>query len=307
MLDVLELEKKWSRYHFKKMLPRYIITVTLLVASAIGGYLFILPSMTPTSTASVQTVMKKESSVPKNLDIPSEKKAPTPSDSYTYSVQNILTPSLTFTANLDKQLVSYNNALILAAVAQEKIANKTSKPKKKKIYKKPKKYIKKPVKQKTVAKKRVKPAKKISPPVKKKQTKITTQNKSSSKSIVLGNKNTIKAKKEPQHAILQKKKTTDSELASVIKRFKRNKKPALGLFIANKYYVSGNYKSSYKYAKATYKINPNIEDAVLLYAKSLAKLGHKDKAIAKLKPYIKKSGSIEAKALLNNLNKGLFK
>ena len=303
MLDVLELEKKWSNYHFKKMLPRYIITAAVLISSAIGGYIFVLPSITPPLTTPTQTVIKKDTSLPKSSDKTSQKRVSTALDNHNYNVQNVLTPSFTFIADLDKQLVSYNNALILAAVKKVKKVKKASQPKKKKAYKKPKKQVKKPVKKKTVAKKRPKTVS----PVKKKQTKTATQESTPSKSIILGKKSTVKSKKEPQHAILQKKKTTDSELASVIKRFNRNKKPALGLFIANKYYVSGNYKASYKYAKATYKINPNIEDAVLLYAKSLAKLGHQDKAIAKLKPYIKKSGSIEAKALLNNLNKGLFK
>ncbi len=90
----------------------------------------------------------------------------------------------------------------------------------------------------------------------------------------------------------------------MIKRFNRSKKPALSLFIAKKYYEKGNYKESYKYARQTYKLNPKIEDGLILYAQSLVKLGKKDMAIAKLKPYIKKTGSVKAKILLSDIKKG---
>ena len=305
MLDVLELEKRWSSYHFKKMLPRYIIMGTVLITSAIGSYIFVLPIGLSQGASTVQSIEKSTSNKSlNNTDVAKTvtvKPHPISPDVTVYTSQNILTPSFTFLTEMDKKLVIYNNALILASVSH------AEKPKYKKVVrtkkkKPPKRRVKKVVKKKTTPKKKVVPVKKNIPPVK-----VTKKKSEPTKSIILGKSHPSKIKKESNHAILQKKKTTDSELASVIKRFKRSKKPALGLFIANKYYVNGNYRESYKYAKATYKINPNIEDAVLLYAKSLAKLGHKDKAIARLKPYIKKSGSIEAKALLNNLNKGLFK
>jgi len=306
MLDVSELEKKWSTYHFKKMLPRYIMTGTVLLASAVAGYIFVLPKVA-LSTPPTQVTAKKESSATKTDNTQNKQVVQIPSktvvDPTVYTTQNILAPSFLFTASLDKDLLTYNNALVLASVTKRE--KTVVKPKKKKVKKISKKRTKKSVTKKRVKKKA--PVKMAKPVVKKPPTKVVAKKSTHKSSIVLGETGHVKTKKSSDHAILQKKKTTDSELASVIKRFKRSKKPALGLFIANRYYVSGDYKSSYKYARATYKINPNIEDAVLLYAKSLAKLGHKDKAIARLKPYIKKSGSIEAKALLNNLNKGLFK
>ncbi len=126
--------------------------------------------------------------------------------------------------------------------------------------------------------------------------------------IVFGDKSNIADNEEPSQALFQlgQKSTSEDELKSVIKRFNKSKKPALSLFIAKKYYEQGDYKESYSYAKATYKLNPNIEDGVLLYSKSLVKLGHPDKAVSKLKPFIKKSGSIKAKILLNEIQKGNF-
>jgi len=305
MLDVAELEKKWSSYHLKKMLPRYIILGTMSIASAIASYLFLIPSTAFTNAPS-QTSVQKEALVAKIAEDTTPKVPKNIINKSLFTSQNVLSPSFSFTVDLDKELLTYNNALILASVSQRK-KKKTEPVHKTKKKKELKKRVKKNSKKKPIPKKKVAPAKVAKPAVKKKPKQITAKKSPAPKSIILGEKSNVIAAKDTSHAILQNKKTTDSQLASVIKRFKHSKKPALGLFIANKYYINGDYKSSYKYAKATYKINPNIEDAVLLYAKSLAKLGHKDKAIARLKPYIKKSGSIEAKALLNNLNKGLFK
>ena len=111
----------------------------------------------------------------------------------------------------------------------------------------------------------------------------------------------------PEDVTVAHIQTSEDELKGVIKRFNRKKKPALSLFIANKYYEKGNYAQSYKYAKETLKLNPKIEDGVILYTKSLVKLGRKDKAIQKLNSYYKKSRSIKAKALLTEIKKGTFK
>ena len=126
--------------------------------------------------------------------------------------------------------------------------------------------------------------------------------------VIVGDKSNIAYNQEPQQALVQvgHSSTSEDELRAVIKRFNRTKKPALSLFIAKKYYEQGNYKESYSYARETYKLNQNIEDGVLIYAQSLVKLGKSDKAINKLKPYINKSGSIKAKILLNEIQKGNF-
>ena len=208
--------------------------------------------------------------------------------------QNTLMPSFLFLRTLDNQLISESNRLKLLAIAAAKpVVKKAPKKTKAKKVKRKRAVIKPKPKPKKVAKKTVVPV-------------VVTPVPTKTKVIVLGDNSNYKQKSATQQEPVQvgHKYTSKAQLDSVIRRFRKSKKPALGLFISNKYYEQGNYKESYNYARQTYKINPNIEGAVMLYAKSLTKLGQKDKAMSKLQLYIKKSGSIKAKALLSQIKKG---
>lgn len=101
--------------------------------------------------------------------------------------------------------------------------------------------------------------------------------------------------------------TTSSEIQDVIKRFKKNKNPALSLFIAKYYYDNKQYDQSYNYALMTNEIDSNIEESWLVFAKSLVKLDQKDMAITTLNSYIEYSASSNAKQLLQDINQGKFK
>jgi tetratricopeptide (TPR) repeat protein len=94
------------------------------------------------------------------------------------------------------------------------------------------------------------------------------------------------------------------DVQDVIARFKKNKNPALSLFVAKRYYSAGNYQQAYNYALMTNELNSNIEDAWLIFAKSLYKLGQKDMAIKTLKAYIQQSGSVKAKITLQHMQSG---
>ena len=304
MLDVLELEQRWAKYHFKKMLPFYLIaTAIVAILVIVPSYLYVNnPELLETYLPKNKTVVQHQSKTTKVIVDVVKKTAVVQQE--VFYVQNTLVPSYLFLRTLDDQLIAENNRLKLAAIAAAKPAVKKI-PKKAKVKKrKPKKIVAKPKK---VAK--VKPK----PKTKKKPEKVITPTKkpvativpAKTKVTVLGDNSNFKASKPAAKPLkVGHKDTSKSQLNSVIKRFKKTKKPALGLFISNKYYEQGNYKESYNYARQTYKISPNLEGAVLLYAKSLAKLGNKDKAISKLKPYIKKTGSIKAITLLNQINKG---
>ena len=300
MLDVLELEKRWSKYHFRKVLPLYIITVSIIATLvAVPGYVYInnpelIAKYLPKKETPVQK-RKAPKEVVQEATIKSDNQQVV-SSTQVIIEQNTLIPSFVFLRTLDDQLISESNRLKLAAIAAAKhVVKKAPKKSKAKKVKRKKAVVKpKPKKvEKKVAVPIVKPVEATPVPT---QTKVT----------VLGDNSKYKQKNDTQQKPVQvgHKNTSKTQLNSVIKRFNKSKKPALGLFIANKYYEQGNYKESYNYARQTYNINPNIEGAVILYAKSLTKLGQKDKAISKLKLYIKKSGSIKAKALLSQIKKG---
>lgn len=117
-------------------------------------------------------------------------------------------------------------------------------------------------------------------------------------------------KKKPEKEKLKitvNKNSDEEDLKDVIKRFKKNKNPALSLFIAKKYYKSKQYKKSYNYALMTNEIDKTIEDSWIIFSKSLVKLGKKELAIKTLKSYLKTTNSTSAKILLRKINTGEFK
>lgn len=104
-----------------------------------------------------------------------------------------------------------------------------------------------------------------------------------------------------------KREDTKNDIRDIIKRFKHNNNPALSLFVAKKSYELGDYKQAYNYALITNRINSDIESSWIVFAKSLVKLGKKDKAITTLKKYISYSNSGNAKILLDNIISGKFR
>ena len=95
-----------------------------------------------------------------------------------------------------------------------------------------------------------------------------------------------------------------SAYKDVAKRFKQTHDTDDSLFLARSYYRKGNYKKAEYWSLQTNKINRNIEESWLIFAKSKVKLGRKNEAIDILTKYIKKSNSAEGKSLLNKIKKG---
>ncbi len=297
MLDIQDLEKKWSKYHFKKVLPLYITSFVLATVVGAASYVYM-------TNPDLLLALVKEDKPQKKIPVVQVAKS-TPALQAVQTLkkdeQNILVPSFNFIYNLEDQVINYNNAQKLASLNTVK-KRVVKAPKAKKPAVKPKKATSKPKKR--VKKAAVKPQKKVIPPKAKPVVK-----KKPKQAIVIGDTSSAASSQAPKQSLFQVANTTTSEdeLRGVIKRFNKTKKPALSLFIAKKYYEQGNYKESYKYARTTYKLNPNIENGVILYAQSLAKLGKNDLAVSKLKTYIKKSGSIKAKILLDEMQQGNFK
>ena len=100
---------------------------------------------------------------------------------------------------------------------------------------------------------------------------------------------------------------SDSDLKDVIRRFKKNKNPALSLFIAKRYYAAGEYQKSYNYALMTNEIDKNIEESWIIFSKSLVKLGQHELAMNTLKSYLKTTKSTSADVLLRKIESGTFK
>lgn len=102
------------------------------------------------------------------------------------------------------------------------------------------------------------------------------------------------------------KTTNVTAYKDVENRFKRSRDIDDSLFLARSYYKKGNYKKSEYWALETNKVNPNIEESMLIFVKSKMKLGRKHEARNILTAYLKKSNSHEAKKLLYSIENGKF-
>ena len=115
----------------------------------------------------------------------------------------------------------------------------------------------------------------------------------------------VREENEPREMLIQRDDDM-KDIQDVIARFKKNKNPALSLFVAKRYYKIGNYQQAYNYALITNELDNNIEDSWLIFAKSLYKLDQKDMAIKTLKAYIQESSSVKAKITLDQMERGTF-
>ena len=110
------------------------------------------------------------------------------------------------------------------------------------------------------------------------------------------NENLSKERKKVHIEIIETSSVTAYK--DVEKRFLQSHDVDDSLFLAKSYYKKGLYEKSEYWALETNKIDENIEDSVLIFVKSKAKLGNKNEAESILKNYISRTGSQEAKNVL---------
>ena len=96
---------------------------------------------------------------------------------------------------------------------------------------------------------------------------------------------------------------TPAAYKEVERRFSVSPDPDDSLFLARVYYKKGKYRKSAHWALQTNKLNGDIEESWLIFARSKAKTGQKNEAIRVLKEYAKRSNSVAAKKLLKKLKK----
>jgi len=95
-----------------------------------------------------------------------------------------------------------------------------------------------------------------------------------------------------------------SSFKEIEKRFRMGHDIDDSLFLAKSYYARKNYKKAEYWALQTNKVNQNIEESWLIFAKAKAKQGHRNEAIHILTVYIRRTHSIEGKVLLDKIKKG---
>ena len=115
------------------------------------------------------------------------------------------------------------------------------------------------------------------------------------KTISVVRESAIKSSVELSDNIIKTKKMTLQELQ---KLYSSRKSYDLAIKIAQSYYEKGAYAQAMEWAKRANKLNRQKEEAWILYAKTLYKLGKKEKAKQLLKIFLEYKDSQEAKQLL---------
>jgi len=92
--------------------------------------------------------------------------------------------------------------------------------------------------------------------------------------------------------------TSVTAYKDVEKRFLESHDIDDALFLARSYYRKGDYEKAVIWALEINKLDENMEEGLLIFVKSKAKMGRKNEAISILTTYVKRSDSQEAKKLL---------
>ena len=303
MLDVRELERKWLRYKIRRYLPYGVLSLSLLLIVIVLANID-FSKESPLSVPNERTAQTKQ----KDISSPSNKKEKTPAITIakadTSQTQSTQLPR-------QAQAATRTNTPAPAAVAptsQKETAqySESTKRSSSKVLKPSMDFLRK-MKDNSVLPE--------SQPV---TVATTKQPYSSAQSSSIQSSSTVKEEEnlEEKESVEQTKKTkveikisktSKRDLQEIIKRFKKNNNPVLGVFIAKKYYEMGDYHKAYNYALITNQIDSTIEDSWIIFAKSLVKLGQKERAIKTLKAYINTSKSSKAQILLDNILRGKFK
>ncbi len=268
MLNIHELEKRWLQYKIKSYIPYLVLALTLIFI--LTSVIFFMNGSKEDNNEVKNNSVKKTKQT--SLEKQEEKTKPVKN-----AVQTAIANKPIYQTNEDKKeqttkISSTQNHLIL----------KPSMEFMKNIH--------------------------TSTPDSYHPTSIPTKKKTEKK--VVKKRKEVSKQKAPQEEKVQitiKRRESENDIKEVIKRFQKNNNPALSLFAAKKYYELGNYKQAYNYALVTNKINNDIEDSWLIFAKSLVKLGKKEQALKTLREYIKYSHSSNAQVLLDEIQRGKFR
>ncbi|SFV50076.1 Transformation system protein [hydrothermal vent metagenome] len=289
MLDIRELEQKWIRYKIKKYAPLAIFSISLVTITIVLSTLVF--SKKESSLALEKKEQKQKTNLAKNsnkLEPKQQKKEQNkPIEKNRTKINKSQKPSEVIDSTTKiAQTVAITNTEYKASTQPTKVLHPSLD------------FLKK-MKENSVFPQ----TQDLSP------SDYDASYKTSSnidRSTISESKDT-NSKEEKEKIKIKVSKTSKKDLEEIIKRFKKSNNPILGVFIAKKYYQMQKYRKSYNYALLTNQIDSSIEDSWIIFAKSLVKLGQKERAIKTLKAYIQNSQSNKAKILLNNIMTGKFR
>ncbi|MCK4441918.1 MAG: CDC27 family protein [Sulfurovaceae bacterium] len=95
--------------------------------------------------------------------------------------------------------------------------------------------------------------------------------------------------------------TSNNYMSIMKQKFAQNKNPRDALLVAKAYYNAGNYKKSEEWALRANRLNSNLDESWLIFAKSKDKMGKRREALKILLTYYNKSKSYKVKALIDKM------
>ena len=299
MYNIPELERKWLSYKIKKTLKPILVLIVLLIITI--AILLFIPSIEFFNT-------KPNGSVKNNIEkiIPTETVTKNNQKTILKTVSSSLSSSsVSPTLSKTKESVKLEPSFNFMYGLEEEVLGYYDEPAKQKEPV-PRKPIKSPAPKTTVNTKTKQNSTATSKQIgvlSKHSTPYTTADKEN----IIKKKSAVLEKEDLSEKLDINRKNDEKDIQDVIKRFKKNKNPALSLFVAKRFYAIGNYQQSYNYALITNELNNDIEDSWLIFAKSLVKLNQKEMAISTLESYIESSRSIKAKLLLDSIRNGTMR
>jgi len=295
MLNINDLEKRWLEYKIRSIAP-YIVGFLTIIFVSVAGYFFF------SSKKEIQKPSPKETikSIPVKQKQPQKQEIKTIKKIEVSKVKEI--PQ-------EQKVIKTKKDVIKPIIIKELPQQVEEKTIKNKVIIKPSMrflqdfendsaYNKS--KQRKIKKAKVQKIAPINLPIEEyvPQKKVLVEH-SKTKPV-------IKKEKENTVKISIKRRESENDIKEVLARFQQNNNPALSLFAAKKYYELGNYKQAYNYALITNKINNDIEESWLIFAKALVKLGKRGQAVRTLQKYINYSHSSNAQILLDEIQRGKF-
>jgi len=107
-----------------------------------------------------------------------------------------------------------------------------------------------------------------------------------------------------KHKKINLNATSKNYMKIIKEKFVKTKQPREALLLAKAYYAKANYKEAEHWALVANKLKSDSDESWFVFAKSKAKLGHRDEAIKILVSYYKKTNSPKVKELIEKIKKG---
>ncbi|WP_200764095.1 CDC27 family protein [Nitrosophilus alvini] len=284
MHEIEELEKRWRKYRFKKMVPKL-----LFLAFVVSVAIFVTVDLSPFKIS-----LKPEKSLVTESYKPKENLPANTVSEKSVSEKNVtakVTPTYKKTEELNKTKQSPTKTVSIEKTEQNisvKITEEKNETEQKRLFLKPADDF---IQHITISENTQNEKKKIE----KKPVKKSVQKRK--KEVQISKIDKIKIKKQPP----------SKTIGYIINKFERTKDPQLAVFLSKSYYKDGKYKEALSWAIKANEIDSSNEESWILFAKASVKLGRKNEAINALRAYLSRNDSSSVRIVLDQILSGEFK